>query len=96
MSMACRTTTAIIDPAVRMNSTSFGVFFSVLEPSLVHIPILSSPSVQATVVGPSATQHCQGDFTLIMSLSKQSPQAEKKPTALSRHGLLTYMRAMDI
>jgi hypothetical protein len=60
MSMACRNTTAIIDPAVRMNSTLYGVFFSILKVSLVHIPILSSPSVQAVFIAPSATQHRQG------------------------------------
>jgi hypothetical protein len=45
MSMTCRNTTAIIDPAVRMNSTLYGVFFSMLKLSLVHIPFLSSPRI---------------------------------------------------
>jgi hypothetical protein len=31
MSMTCRNTTAIIDPAVRMNSTHYGVFFSMVN-----------------------------------------------------------------
>ena len=50
MSMTCRNTTAIIDPAVRMNSTLYGVFFSILKLSLVHIPFLSSPRIASPII----------------------------------------------
>jgi hypothetical protein len=48
MSMACRNTTAIIDSAARMNSTLYGVFFSMYKFSLVHIPVLSRPRIVST------------------------------------------------
>jgi hypothetical protein len=50
MSMACRNTTAIIDPAVRMNSTLYGVFFSMYKFSLVHIPVLSRPRIASSSI----------------------------------------------
>jgi hypothetical protein len=70
MSMACRNTTAIIDPAVRMNSTLYGVFFSILKVSLAHIPVLSSPFVQAVFIAPSVTQYRQGGLSLMAILSR--------------------------
>jgi hypothetical protein len=83
MSMACRNTTAIIDPAVRMNSTLYGVFFSMLKFSLAHIPVLSSPSVQAVFIAPSATQHRQGGLSLRAILSRQSQNREKAHSAVA-------------
>jgi hypothetical protein len=46
-SMACRQTTTIIDPAVRMVSTICELFFQVLKVILASVSVLSSPSVQA-------------------------------------------------
>jgi hypothetical protein len=83
MSMTCRNTTAIIDPAVRMNSTLYGVFFSILKVSLVHIPVLSSPSVQAVFIAPSATQHRQSGLSLMAVLSGQSQNREKAHSAVA-------------
>jgi hypothetical protein len=45
MSMTCRQTTVIIDPAVRMVSTMCELFLQVLAASLQRIPGLSSPRI---------------------------------------------------
>jgi len=95
MSMACRNTTAIIDSAARMNSTHYGVFFSMLKFSLARIPILSSLSVQVGFIVSSATRHRQGGLNLMAILSRQS-QGSEKPTARECCGLLTYKLTMNI
>ena len=95
MSMACRNTTAIIDPAVRMNSTLYGVFFSLLKLSLVHIPVLSSPSVQAVFIAPSATPHRQGGLSLMVILSRQSLDREEAHSTLALWASC-HMLMMDV
>src|SRR5664280_578280 len=90
MSMACRNTTAIIDSAVRMNSTLYGVLFSMLKFSLVHIPVLSSPTVQAGFIAPSATQHRQSGLSLTAILSRQSQGREKAHGATTPWASCTY------
>jgi hypothetical protein len=96
MSMACRNTTAIIDPAVRMNSTLYGVSFSILKLSLVHIPVLSSPSVRAIFIAPSATQHRQGGLSLMAILSRQSLDREEAHSGLALWASCTYILTMDV
>jgi hypothetical protein len=49
MSMACRNTSTITNSAARMNSTLYGVFFSMYKTSLVHILILSSPLCSGSI-----------------------------------------------
>jgi len=64
--MACRQTTAIIDPAVRMLSTICELFFRATKQSLTPVSVLSSSSVQAVSIAHSAVQHCRGSFNTML------------------------------
>jgi len=86
MSMACRDTTPIIDSAVRMNSTLYDLFFSIsiYKFSLVHVRVLSSPSVQVVFVARSAARHRQDGLSFTIAVSKQ----ERGPQHSDAVGLL--------
>jgi hypothetical protein len=89
MSMACRSTNAITDPAVRMNSTHYGVFFSMVNSFWSTFQSCQAPLFRQY---PSHVRKHSTTRTGLVSwhCCYHSHWVAKKPTALSCRGLLAY------